>query len=178
MTSEKRANSKFMAGCDAGAIDAYMSSQMTSGRLNNAQRAEMAASGMGGGLMGSLRSTGCYSTGAVNDEGHKTMRSTGGSSGFGGASLLASLRSPGGGGGGGSPSGGESYDVRGEIPSGRSQSRHELLMAITQMERSLGDERRELSRLRGEVGRHATVMRGSPKRRIHLNMYHHSTGAC
>jgi hypothetical protein len=65
--------------------------------------------------------------------------STGGSSGFGGASLLPPIGddSPRGGGGGGGDlydtraSGGGLFDTRGEAPSGRSQSRHELHMAIS-----------------------------------------------
>jgi hypothetical protein len=61
VTSEKRANTRFVAKCESGSVDAYMTSQMASGRFNNAQRSEMAASGMGartlratGGLLHSL----------------------------------------------------------------------------------------------------------------------------
>lgn len=185
MTSEKRAHANFLRRCDSGDIDAYVNSQLTSGRLNNAHRAEMAATGMG---MGSLRSTGgsLHSTGAITDSGHKSMRSTGGSSGFGGASLLAAASmgrsSPRSVIGGGSPALDASYDVYGyddDAPlAGRSQSRHELIMAISQMERRLGEERMELTRLKGEVGRHATALRNSRPRRVPLNMYHASTGAC
>lgn len=186
MSSEKRANANFVAKCDAGTIDAYLTSQLASGRLNNAQRSELAATrtgmgmgpGMGTGMgmgMGTLRFTGGHSTGANTYSGHSTARSAGGSLGFGGASILGSLNKS-------HLAGGDDagwFNTRGEAPSGRSQSRHELRMAISQMQKRLGDEKMERSRLRDNVGRRdVAAVHERPGRRIHLNMYHASTGAC
>ena len=50
---------------------------------------------------------------------------------------------------------------------------------ILAMERRLGEEKQELRRVTGEVGRHtASVHRERPARRVNLNMFHATTGAC
>jgi len=57
--------------------------------------------------------------------------------------------------------------------------RHELTMAISAVERRLGDERVELTSITDRSGRAATTAaRERPMRRLNLNMYHATTGAC
>lgn len=179
MASEKRATRKFDTQLMDGTIDAYVTNQTLRGRLNDAQRSELATRRPSTVGANTFRAN-AYTSGELNDNGHKSMRSTGASSGFGGASLVASMRGASGDAMGGGHYGRDSSrGSPGAVPEGRSQSRHELIMAIGAMERRLKEERAELQSLKGTLGRHiAKQEKLTRPRRVPLNCYHASTGAC
>mmetsp|Transcript_31442 Transcript_31442/g.78087 ORF Transcript_31442/g.78087 Transcript_31442/m.78087 type:complete len:195 (-) Transcript_31442:158-742(-) len=168
VTSEKRAAGVFDSACNTGAIDSYVHTQFATGRLRNSSTQHL------GSTMGSTQG----------------LRATGGSSGFGGASirmrdnmLRDSLRGAGVGMDTGSSMGsmgtGGSLLAPKQRGRSQSQSRHELIMGINSLERRLVEERDDLIRLRGGVGelQHATLHPVMPRRILAQVGFHGSVGA-
>jgi len=98
VTSERRANTNFKVKCESGSIDQYVTRQYfhpstlkRSGMMAATRTGMGTGTGFGtrAGVRTAMGTERLHST--VNDSGHRSMRSTGGSSGFGGASLVARI---------------------------------------------------------------------------------------